>query len=215
MTLDEIVLHIARIPDAMKLGDQSYWKTVVTGILPGVTEEIGLAYDWDFIFDNKTVTVTSGTSSYVITGTKYNIRDIQDIRYGANGVYLQKMRILDALDFVQNDGPTSVQAWYQDGVNSAGYPIIKLVATPDESTTMDVRYRKANIPFIEFPSYFGLLFVSRILAEVSPERMASFKNMLKTYIKRYHVGGKDYNVMQIDPQIVAGNRYRSSLYGTG
>jgi hypothetical protein len=215
MTLDEITLHISKIPDAMKMGDASYWKQVVSGIMPGITEEIGMAYDWDFIFDVKTITIISGVATYTITGTTYNIRDIQDIRYGNNEVAIPRMRIMDALDFIEQNQPTSVQGWYVESVNKNGYPVVRLVGTPTEDTTMKVRYRRRDIPFADFPAGFGLLFVSRLLAEISPERTLSYKNLLKLYIKRYHVGGKDYMQLQQDPQIVAGNRYRASLYGTG
>lgn len=215
MTLDEIVLFIARIPDAAKMGDQSYWKMTLGGMLPGITEEIAMAYDWDFIFASKVVTVTSGTSSYTITGTDYNIRDIQDIRYGENDVAIPRMRVLDALDYTEANQPTSVQGWYIESWNKSGYPVVKLVGTPTENTTMTIRYRKRDIPFAEFPGGFGMLFAARALAEVAPQRQIRYEQLLKKYIKRYHPGGKDYMQMQQDPQIVAGNRYRSSLYGTG
>lgn len=215
MTLDEIVLYISRIPDASKMGDQSYWKLTVGWMLPGITEEIAMAYDWDFIFGSKTVTVTSGTATYTITGTDYNIRDIQDIRYGENEVAIPRMRLLDGLDYIEQNQPTSVQGWYVESWNKSGYPVVRLVGTPTENTTMVIRYRKRDIPFVDFPAGFGMLFAARALAEVSPDRLMRYERLLKKYIKRYHVGGKDYMQLQQDPQIVAGNRYRSSLYRTG
>lgn len=215
MTLDSIVEYIASMPDAMKMGDKSYWKIVCGGMLPGVVDDVAMAYDWEFLFDRATVAVTSGTSEYTLTGNGFNLRDIQDIRYGSDALQLVKYRPLDALDYISDNAPTDVVGWYQTGTNQQGYPVIKIFGTPTTSTTMSVRFRKKDVKFVDFPDMFQNLFIAGLLSGISGERNRDYQAKMKMMIKRAKVGGKDFQRISADPQIIAGNRKIASLYTTG
>lgn len=217
LTVNEIAGIIVSMPTVRSVSsDESYWREAVSRVIRPVLDEIGVSYDWDFSIDNSSETSVGNQSTYELTGNNNNLRDIIAIRYGSDGTTLLRMSAVDAYDRLQNSSTFgSVVAWYQSGVNAQGYPKIVLLDTPATASTFEVRFRIKDIPLSSFPADFGWMIVKGVLAFVIPELRIEFENALRKTIKRHKAGGKDYNPMTLDPQILAGNQQISSLYRRG
>lgn len=218
MDIDELAELLRSLPEARVVStDLAYWKNVVSSMLPHVLDEIATSFDWDFALNEySSVTTVSGTAEYALEGQYADMRDIVSIRYGTTNKVLQKFRALDAHDLLV-DGTSfgGVGAWYQSGVDSNGFPKVILMDTPSEAKSLTVMYRKKNIPLAAFPPDFGYVIARGVLSWVSDAKRLFFEMALKKMIKRHKVGGKDYNPMQMDPQIVRTNNDIADLYGVG
>ncbi len=192
----------------------AYWKQVIPSYVDLVIEKVVMAYDWDFAMDEySSVTSVSGTADYTLTGKNNSLRDIVSIRYGTKKTVLSKMRTLDADSALQgNPSLSGVTSYYQALRNAQGFPIVTLVATPASTgDTLFVRYRVKSVPLDRFPSEFDYVIAMGVLAWVNPEYMGLFERALKGMVKRYSLGGKDYQPVSYDPHIMRTNRKKAAL----
>lgn len=210
---DQIKKIIPSTPEGKQIGDETYWSQVIDAVMEPLLDKIATVYDWDFVMkEYSSVTTVADTASYTISGSNYDLRDIVNVRYGSDKKVLSQIRALEADDLL-SDGNTlgSVQAWYQYGSDAKGYPIITLVDTPD--TTGDalyIRYRKKDISLDDFPDSFSHVFVDGILGYLSDSKYLRFERSLKQMIKRYRVGGRDINLVGMDPHLSLGNSRRAA-----
>lgn len=214
MQTDDVVKIISSMPDLRDQGEQ-YWTRVVAAVAPMVVDEIVTAHDFDFALNTYSLTWPA-TAEQTLTGEDNDLRDIVAIRYGSDNDVLQRMRLLDALDFLQNGGSIgSVAAWYQSGTDNAGMPKVTLIDTPTTSATVRVTYRKKDLTIRHIPDEFGYVLVEGILSTLYPARRRLFERALRKMIYRHKVGGKDYMQVSADPHIVGMNQDVADLYGTG
>ena len=228
MDNDDVVKVIAAIPEARKLGDEAYWEGVVPALLKQVLDEISCAYDFGFVLKQYSDVVTVvDQADYEIKGDKnYDCRDIVSIRLGTNKKVLTRLRPLDVDGLVSDVSGAifgSVAAWTEFELSTANYPKITLYDTPKTAgEALHVRYRMKDVPLNRFPESFGYVIARGVLAwlgdtqiSATETRVGLYRNALKEMIGRYRTGGKDINLAQLDPQIVAGNAQRSSLNQVG
>ncbi len=217
ITTEQIADIVMSTPQAREIGDQSYWRDVVASEVASVKSEILTSYDWDFLLADYTQSFTA-TESQTIRGEDDNLREIVAIRYGSGNKVLQQMRTLDAYDLLDQDTSTStrgVSIWYLSETDDNGFPIIKLVGTPTTAENAQVLYRRRDVELNKWPDDLSHVLVAGVMANVSAPHRAIFERVLKRAIRRHKVGGKDYNMVQMDPQIVGTNKCISGLYGTG
>lgn len=210
----DIANVVASLPQSKAVGDMAYWNKVIPSYVDLVIEKIVMAYDWDFAMDEySSVTSVSGTADYTLTGKNNSLRDIVSIRYGTKKTVLSKMRTLDADEALQgNPSLPDVSSWYQALRNAQGFPIVTLVATPASTgDVLRVRYRVKSISLDRFPSEFDYVIALGVMAWVHPDYMGLFNRALKGMVKRYSLGGKDYQPVSFDPHIMGTNRKKASL----
>lgn len=215
MDINKVVAIITSLPISKTSGDQTYWKQAVPGLAAPVVTEIAYAFDWDWLIrlDDSHTTVAN-THTYVIRGSEKNIYDIVNIRIG--DTVLHRYRTLDGHDLVAGGAAFGgVKAWFQDGVDSGGFPQVRLLDTPDTVQTLKVLYRRANIGVLEIPDHFASLVAYGILAMMDPKYDAIYQRRLKEKIVRHKLGGKDVNPVQLDPHVVNTNNIISELYNVG
>ncbi len=214
MKIVDIVNVIASLPGSKAIGDKSYWEKVAPSYVNIVLEQVIAQYDWDFIMDEYSdVTSVAGQADYTLKGKNNSLRDIVSIRYGTELTVLSKMRTLDADEALQNTPSlATVSSWYQALRSSQGFPIVTLIATPATTgAILRVRYRVKNIDLSRFPSEFDHVIAYGVLAWVDPNLVQLFNFQLKKMIKRYRVGGKDYQPVSFDPHIMRTNRKKAAL----
>jgi hypothetical protein len=214
MKIDDIVKVVASLPQAKDVGEMAYWEEVTPSFVNLVIEQVVANYDWDFIMDEySTVTSVSGQADYTLTGRNNSLRDIVSIRYGTEKTVLSKMRTLDADEALQNSPSiSSVSSWFQALRDAQGFPIVTLIATPTATgDILRVRYRVKNIPLDRFPEEFNYVIAYGVLAWVAPDYTRLFNSKLKNMVKRYSLGGKDYQPVSYDPHIMRTNRKKATL----
>lgn len=215
MDINKVVAIITSLPISKTSGDQTYWKQAAPQLAAPVVTEIAYAFDWDWLMrlDDSHSTAVN-TSEYVIRGSEKNIYDIVNIRIG--DTVLNRYRTLDGHDLLANGAEFGgVKAWFQDGVDSGGFPNIRLLDTPDSVQTLKILYRRANIGVAEIPDHFSSVVAYGILAMMDPKYDAIYQRRLKEKIVRHKLGGKDINLVQLDPHIVQTNNTIAELYNAG
>ena len=216
MQINDITTIIASLPEARKIGGDAYWREVVPNMVPMVLDEIVGAYDFDFTCktysDESTV---SGTSEYTIRGdSRKDCRDIISIRYG--NIVLDRKRALDVDQIVSDEGTGSgVWAWSITSRSDDGYPVVKIINTPAETKTLNIRYRRKDVGLEEFPDEFGYVIAQGTLAWINPYYRRFYDRAFKKMVKRYDAGGRDVDIAPVNPQMMRTNRTISGLYGTG
>ncbi len=218
MTTDQVVKIISSMPEARKIGDDSYWKTVIPYMLQPILDEISVSYDFAFVLDEYSdVTTVADRSEYTMSGRNHTLRDIISIRYGSGYRVLDKLRTLDA-DDLKSSGSTfgDVAAWCSFKLSDSGFPIVTLFDTPATSgEVLYVRYRMKDVSIDRFPASFGWVIAHGVLSWVQVDFRPEFIGSLKKMIQRYRTGGKDISLATMDPSITTGNRLRASLNGIG
>lgn len=215
MDINKVVTIITSLPISKTSGDQTYWKQATPQLAAPVVDEIARAFDWDWLIrvDDSHSTVAN-TSTYTIQGSEKNIFDIVSIRIG--DTVLSRYRTLDGHDLLAGGAQFGgVKAWFQDGVDSGGFPKIRLLDTPEATHTLKVMFRRANIGVAEMPDHFAGTVAYGILAMMDPKYDVIYQRKLKEKIARHKLGGKDINLVQIDPHIVQTNNTIAELYDVG
>lgn len=218
MTVSDVSKLLASLPQAREAGNSAYWNSVAPTILEQVLDEIATSYDFDFIMnDYSSVVTVADQSEYNIYGANNDLRDIMSVRYGSTKKVLEKVRTLDADDYLSGGNTVgSVAAWYPFKMNNQGFPIITLFDTPTTAgDALHIRYRMKKVPIERFPPSFGYVIAYGVLAWVSDAHYPLWMKALKKLIKRYETGGKDINIAQVDPHIVDGHNRRANLNRTG
>ena len=227
MKINDVVKVISAMPEARKIGDEGFWAATVPALLNQVLDEIVAAHDFNFALKvYSTVVTIANEPNYEISGTNHDLRDIMSIRFGTNKKILGRWRPLDIDNLVSDvSGSTfgSVAAWSEFELSNGGYPIITLYDTPTTAgDALHVRYRLKDVPIERFPDAFGFVIARGVLAwlgdsEISAHqtRIGVYREALDEMISRYRTGGKDINLAQVDPVIVAGHAQRSKLNQVG
>lgn len=214
MTVDQLINLVVALPQAKAIGDKAYWALVVPDLVQHVVDEMAMSFDFDFTL-NEYSTTTDGTATMTLTGENMDLRDIATIRYNSTDV-LQRMRPADAFDLIDSSGTLGgVYVWYQSGVDSSGFPKVTFLDTPPSGKTLNVSYRRKNIPLSAIPNDFGWVLGFGALSWVNPEYRVQFERSLKKMMRRYQFGGKDTNIAMMDPHASMDNRTITNLSGAG
>lgn len=208
---------VAATPEGKAVGSETFWSQTIDSVLEPVLDKIATVYDFDFLMNEYSDVVTVvNQADYELTGANKDLRDVMNIRLGSDKDVLTKMRTLDADDY-RSGGETfdGVQAWYQFKLNSQGYPIITLMDTPSSVETLYIRYRKKEISLKDFPDSFSHVIVDGVLGHLSDAKYRRFERSLKQMIKRYRTGGRDINLVGVDPHVTLGHSRRAALNRSG
>ena len=112
--------------------------------------------------------------------------------------------------------PDATAAWDQFSRNAKGFPIIRLLAVPGSGgTALHIRYRRNNVMLQNFPDEFGYVIALGVLGWVNPIMRRAFERQLKKIIKNHRKGGKDVQIVSINPHMVQTNNTVSGLYEAG
>lgn len=216
MTVDSIARIITAIPEMRAVNaDKDYWIGIIGGIVTQVIAEIGTAYDFDFTLkDYGDVTSVADQASYVIPGKGKDLRDIVAIRYGTE--LLNRIGRIDAYEIQESGGSLGgTVAWYQSGLVGK-FPEITLIDTPTSAgVVLNVLYRRRNIELGTIPDEFGFVIAQGVLSWIRPDRRILFERALKKMIKNHKRGGKDIDLVGVDPHITMTNNTIAGLYGAG
>jgi hypothetical protein len=216
MTVDSIAQIITAIPEMRVVSaDKDYWISVIGEVVEQVIAEIGTAYDFDFTLkDYGSVTSVADTAAYKLQGRNSDLRDIVAIRYGTE--LLDRIRRIDAYE-IQESGASlgGTVAWYQSDL-IGGFPEVTLIDAPGTSgVALNVLYRRRNIELGTIPDEFGFVIAQGVLSWLRPDRRILFERALKKMIKNHKRGGKDIDLVGVDPHIAMTNNKIADLYGAG
>lgn len=216
MTVDGIAQIIIAIPEMRTVSaDRDYWISVIGEMVSQVIAEIGTAYDFDFTLeDYGSVTSVADQTSYTIQGRNKDLRDIVAIRYGTE--LLDRIGRIDAYELQEVGGSLGgTVAWYQSDM-VGDFPKVTLLDTPATGgTALNVLYRRRNIELGTIPDEFGFVIAQGVLSWLRPDRRILFERALKKMIKNHKRGGKDIDLVGVDPHITLTNNKIADLYGAG
>lgn len=218
MTSAAITDIIAALPEARKIGDAAYWSQIVPKILVAVMDEVVTSYDFDFTMREYSDLVTvANQSDYTVEGENGDCRDVVSVRLGSDKKPLARMRTLD-VDVLSYLSALGGVTYWDPYTRTDYYPVIRLVPTPTASEAgqeLWIRYRKKEIEITDFPSEFGYVLAQGVLAWIDPNRRRSFEARLRKMVRRYKAGGRDVQLMPIDPQRAVANEEIVDVYGAG
>lgn len=216
MTVDSIAQIITAIPEMRAVNaDKDYWISVIGEMVEQVIAEIGTAYDFDFTLkDYGDVTSIADQTAYVIQGKGKDLRDIVAIRYGTE--LLDKIGRIDAYELQESGGSLGgTTAWYISEM-AGDFPKVALIDAPGTTgVALNVLYRRRNIELGTIPDEFGFVIAQGVLSWIQPERRILFERALKKMVKNYRRGGKDVDLVGVDPHITRTNNDIADLYGVG
>ena len=216
MTVDSIAQIIIGIPEMRAISaDKDFWITTVGEIAKQVIAEIATIHDFDFTLkDYGSVVSEADLATYKLQGQNSDLRDIVAIRYGTE--LLSRISQIDAYE-IQESGSSlgGTVAWYQSGM-IADFPEITLIDAPATSgTALNVLYRRRNIELGTVPNEFGFVIAQGVLSWLRPDRRILFERALKRMVKHHKRGGKDIDLVGVDPHVTLTNNKIAGLYGTG
>ena len=193
---------------------QTKTDTVENWLQPTINE-IGKAWEWDFVLYETLYTggSVSGTAQYALEGAFSDALEIITIKYGDDENVLKKMHPIDMDEYLHNRSHSSTDFWVPDGRQN-GFPLVRLVATPDENgTQIKYRYRKRNISITEFPDDFMRTVALGIARNLDENLNGLYEDALEFMIDNYRATQVHERTVQLDPRLVASNNWKSSMHG--
>lgn len=216
MNQSDIQKQVLLLPRIQQIQvDSQTKKDVIKQWLQPTIDEIGAAFEWDFVLDE--TTFSGGTvkdqAQYTLKGANTNAMEIVTIKYGSDENVLKKMHPIDMDEFLHKRSHSSTDFWVPDGrVNS--FPRVKLVATPGEAGTQILyRYRKNNLTIADMPNNFSRVVAMGVARNLDENLEGLYQNALEFMIDNYRatqVGGR---TVHLDPHLVDLNNWRSRNMG--
>ena len=216
MTEQQIVDVVIYQPTIRAMqGEDNEKRRSIETIIPMVTDEISVSYDWDFVLAKAVETSVANQPDYVLKGNNRDCRDIINIRFGDNNKLLNKRDAVDLDEYLDGRTISTVMIWTPIA-RKFGFPQIKLTDAPDSSTDdITYRYRRKDVPLSEFPDEFLYVFISGVMKNMVPQFRGLFKDDINNMIRRYSGEGGEDDPAKQDPLIVYRNNRRSNMFGYG
>lgn len=185
-------------------------ETIENYLLPALNKIVS-SYDFDFARGQSSITVESGVSTYKLRGHADDCRDIISLWYDGDDDPLPYKRPADSDRDVGRYNPNGV-SWWTDYHRTDDFPVVKLVAAPDQSATLIYSYRRSNLTVDVFPDGWIHVLVGGVVDELVGG-YRKFRNDLDQ-MKGYYKGSRRQSQpMPMGEMWEKMNRERNRTYG--